>query len=1643
MLCLLLSAFWLLSGMQVFAQPGPMFAAPVMPANGPDAADNDNSGAGTFPAPDRATLQQLMRAREAVKQGRSGEALDGLQEILKSNEDYFIQPDKDKKDSAHPDIIWRSLKAEARALIGQLPKEGLELYELRCGAEARSKLKSAIASSDPAAMGEVVSQFFYTQAGDEATFLMAMYYFDHRSPRAAIELFRRLQGLGEVSARFEPAMSLALAASYQQIGELEDCRKTLVDLKQRFGQSDLKIGGREVAWFGQDRDAVAWAAKLVGTQISSQTLPSDDWLMVRGNPERNAAVTASAPLLNMRWRVNIDEEAGELQTLKAQQQDYREKNLPLVPCLHPLAVGDVVLMRTVDTLVAVNFNTGKRIWNIELNEDRDASTRQNPVRIGMGGMGRFRNVQNMPTMLGQRIWDDAAYGTISSDGRLVFTIEDLGLGVTVANPQFFFGRGMRSEAGNPGQYNRLAAHELSSQGKARWDLGGEGGANALPQAETFFLGAPLVLHGVLYVEGEYRDEIRLLALDAATGQQLWMQHLAMVERNITQDPLRRLSGVSPSYSDGVLICPTGAGCAVAVDLTTHSLLWGCRYPHMKESNFENQRQQQMMMMMQGVYSGQGSFPHWIDGTAMIIDGKVVLTPIEADALYCLNLTDGKLLWGPLPRKGDASGQTSSDQSSHVPEERLYVACAHQGKLIVVGQRQVEAFHLSDGKPAWDSGALKLPDDAVVSGRGYYSHGHYFLPLSSAAVADIDLDSGKIVSTVKSQKGSVPGNLICHRGMVLSQGIEGLEEFYQIDNARDKVSKGLAANPNDPDFLSLDGELLLGDGKSAEAVAQFRRAYALDATGESHERTRELFRDALLSGLEKDFAGHRAYSAEIEGLLDEPSQHSLYLRLMAGGFHKSHDWPAALDSYLKLADLPPAKPDLEEIDHTHLVRRDRWVQAHLTALRADGGEPVAAAIDKALGERLAAMKSLPDPKRLAALRKFTALFTDQPIAAQARSELAQLAAKEGALLEAELAIEAGRASPDPASRAAALADEIDLFAGAGKYNEAASLVRYLDHRYAEVVCRDGKRPEEFLAGMAADNPLKKALGQSSPTWPLGVVEATPSRGNQGYARTMRMAVMMQGSSTAFADTGVRFDQQQQSVCGYDGQGKLSWEVRMVEANRPNNGFMYNPNMTLARSCGHVILFSSGTKIYGLDPLKLSGRDTQILWSQDLGDSSADEAGGGMPFMQRGMVFVNGYRQPQFRMDPFGPTTCRTVCFQRLRNLVAVDPLSGETLWVRKELPQNAEIFGDDQYVFVLDRQNTNNGNPYSASAADPFGGAQGRSGGGAADADPLALVFRASDGEFLGKRKIPQNPNYQNPYDSDQLARMVTSRFVALGWTFIGRNILYFSQDPDDRGSELRLFDPWEQRDVWSVKDLANGAKTAMIAHDEVGVLEPNGHFLLVSLPDGRKRFDVQLSTEKKLKLTELILARLGDQYIVIAHDGKLRHTESMTQPNMQPSQPLQGMLSHPIRHGRVFALSLQGKPVWPEAVEVENQQLLVSQPGGLPILAFAGYRYDQGHPNQVKTILKVIDRRNGRVVYPETTKDEPMNGGMALDISGDAIEKTVELHMMTSRLTLTFTDQPVPPPNPKDENKSAGGKVSDARGSSSLQGLPKTLDAAE
>ena len=105
----------------------------------------------------------------------------------------------------------------------------------------------------------------------------------------------------------------------------------------------------------------------------------------------------------------------------------------------------------------------------------------------------------------------------------------------------------------------------------------------------------------------------------------------MFEQGEQQDTMRRMTGISPSYADGILICPTSTGALVAVELATRSLLWGYSYAQPDRANNRYR------------IDAPIGVPN-VDAGVCVADGRVLITPFDSDSLHCLNLLDGELLW---------------------------------------------------------------------------------------------------------------------------------------------------------------------------------------------------------------------------------------------------------------------------------------------------------------------------------------------------------------------------------------------------------------------------------------------------------------------------------------------------------------------------------------------------------------------------------------------------------------------------------------------------------------------------------------------------------------------------------------------------------------------------------------------------------------------------------------------------------------------------------------------------------------------------------------------------------------------------------------------------------------------------------------
>ena len=440
-----------------------------------------------------------------------------------------------------------------------------------------------------------------------------------------------------------------------------------------YPQARFAVGGRSVELFRPSENALDWLRNIAGERPAENGSPSAAWAMFRRDPARQGRGSGGlAPLTQPVWRQAVSDHLELALALQAQRDEFFRGAKLAVPSLTPLAVDDIVVMRTTQRLVAVDFKTGKRLWQID---------QPVPISGAATPVGSDDSLSSYWAMLKKRSWLDMSYGSISSDGRAVFVLERSGAiskkQEEASAPQQRVARGTDSVT----PYNVLSAYELlSRQGQRIWSVGGVGNAKP-PLDQLVFLGPPLPLDGQLYVIAEIVDAIHLVAFSPRSGELLWSQQLALIPPDRRNRPLHRIRGISPSFAAGILICPTGVGAVVAVDHSTRRLLWAHEYRAARPAG--------------SMIDPSGT---WTDSCAVISGRRVLITPAESLQMHCLDLLDGSHRWS-LDR-GNAA----------------FLACVDRGVALVVGDRQLTAIELNTGRVAagWP---LQLPGGSLSDGRG--------------------------------------------------------------------------------------------------------------------------------------------------------------------------------------------------------------------------------------------------------------------------------------------------------------------------------------------------------------------------------------------------------------------------------------------------------------------------------------------------------------------------------------------------------------------------------------------------------------------------------------------------------------------------------------------------------------------------------------------------------------------------------------------------------------------------------------------------------------------------------------------------------------------------------------------------------------
>jgi outer membrane protein assembly factor BamB len=699
-------------------------------------------------------------------------------------------------DSRAGDVQGRSFRAELRRIIGDLPIEGRRIYELEFGEAARRALDAASVSSD-SALQSVVQRYLHTAAGREALYRLALRHWDRGRFRDAAACLERLRALPDLPADYEPGLSLRLAAAYARAGEPQQAMATLAGVPV--------AEGRHTALLAQVRAIIADGATPVP--------PGDSMRTIFSRP---------------RWYREVTSDPGARETLRLARNISRSQQTPLLP-LHRLAITEhLVLARTPRGVDAFDLHDGEFLWSYPT-----------------GGPPSGSEVE--------RIWYDAAFGGLAADAECLYLVEDPAAvredsaSPNQVRPALFRGGplifcGVVPAGGAPfesppgptvGAGNTLSAREFADgrEGNLRWRIGDGSGDEPRLQGVQF-LGNPFVDRDRLYALLERERTISLIVLEKRTGRLQWQQEIATVEQSIVEDAFRRMAGATPVVGGDIAICPTGSGGVVAIDLTLRSLLWAYRYPRCEQS---------LSLMTFGYVPVLEQESRWLDGTPVIAGARVILTPPESDQIHCLDLLTGKLLWSR--ERGDD----------------LYVACAEEEQVVLVGKSCVTALDGSRGREQWKR---DLPVGALPSGFGVRAGAFYDLPLTNASIARIDLASGEIIGEMKSVREIVPGNLVYRNGTLVSRGAEYIEVFDELESLQAETTERLRRNPDNAAALARLAEIELASGRVAEGLAMLRRACELDSQAFGN-----LLVAALLDELRREPPNREELSAELDCLAE--------------------------------------------------------------------------------------------------------------------------------------------------------------------------------------------------------------------------------------------------------------------------------------------------------------------------------------------------------------------------------------------------------------------------------------------------------------------------------------------------------------------------------------------------------------------------------------------------------------------------------------------------------------------------------------------------------------------------------------------------------------------------------------------------------
>jgi outer membrane protein assembly factor BamB len=388
-----------------------------------------------------------------------------------------------------------------------------------------------------------------------------------------------------------------------------------------------------------------------------------------------------------------------------------------------------------------------------------------------------------------------------SDGRLVAVVQ-------AAEPR----RELNDFEGIPINYplpeRRLVCLD-SADGQRLWsqerpELGTEDFVNRYSVA-----GAPVVADGAVYTAGyilEGSINAYLAAFDLEDGSLLWRTYVCSGQQDLTMfnRPFMEHTPSPPMLRDGALYACTNLGVTASVDAFSGRVRWVTGYEFMarrasRSPDHDSRRD-----------------VRWVNRAPQIAGGSLIVMPLDAQQLLALDPSTGRTRW-------------TMDVVRSDPRTLRFDALAPARRRPRGGRRHAHRDRRSGHGPVAQQRAL--PDDERAYGPLALAGNQVLLPAENA-LAVLDLRAGPTLRMLPwddSLKARQDGRHLPLRRRVVAGPRTLLVtdgwDLHAIVDVEALLADALAHVSEGPEARLRAGELLMADGRLAEAAAQLDLALA--------------------------------------------------------------------------------------------------------------------------------------------------------------------------------------------------------------------------------------------------------------------------------------------------------------------------------------------------------------------------------------------------------------------------------------------------------------------------------------------------------------------------------------------------------------------------------------------------------------------------------------------------------------------------------------------------------------------------------------------------------------------------------------------------------------------------------------------------